>query len=204
MELRDYMEMAIKKAGTARKLAEMIDQKTTAISEIKAQRRGLPHYACVKMAELIGVNSLEVIAASELVTEKDPERQKVWLPFVQAAASRVAAAPSKTHTVSAGGVIGEALDSSLTTARKDALESGGKRRSRKWIAGKGCGVLVLGLGVLLGGLQAGEVKAGEIFKIQTHSLYYVKFSRWASGLWQRIKNTRRWSLSPPFIPSFCE
>ena len=51
----------------------------------------MPNYACVKLADLLGVERIEVIAASELVTEKNPERREAWLPFVLAAEARMSA-----------------------------------------------------------------------------------------------------------------
>jgi hypothetical protein len=88
MELREYIEAGIERFGTAVALAKVLDQNVTALRNVKAHRQGLPNYACVKLADLLGVERIEVIAASELVTEKNPERQKVWLPFVQTAEAR--------------------------------------------------------------------------------------------------------------------
>ena len=88
MELRDYIEAGIKKCGTAVSLAKLLGQNANLVRDAKAHRKGLPNYACVKLADLLGTERIEVIAASELVTEKNPERQKVWLPFVLAAEAR--------------------------------------------------------------------------------------------------------------------
>jgi hypothetical protein len=85
-ELRDYIEKGSDKAGTLRNLAEVLNQPPEALTAAKGGRRGLPTYACVKLAQLIGEDERRVIAASELVTEKNPERRAVWLPFVQAIA----------------------------------------------------------------------------------------------------------------------
>ena len=52
------------------------------LTNAKAQQRGLPNYACVILAKLLGVPPIEVIAANELVTEKREERRAEWLPFV--------------------------------------------------------------------------------------------------------------------------
>ena len=88
MELREYIETGIKKVGSVVALAKLIGQNAANVTNAKAQRRGLPNYACVRLADLLSVERIEVIAASELVTEKNPERQKVWLPFVLAAEMR--------------------------------------------------------------------------------------------------------------------
>jgi len=88
MELKDYIEAGINKFGTAVSLAKQLGQNANLVRDAKAHRKGLPNYACVMLADLLEVERIEVIAASELVTEKNPERQKVWLPFVLAAEAR--------------------------------------------------------------------------------------------------------------------
>ncbi len=88
MELKDYIEAGIAKLGSAVSLAKHLGQDATVVRNAKAQRRGLPNYACVKLADLLETEWIEVIAASELVTEKNPERREVWLPFVLAAEAR--------------------------------------------------------------------------------------------------------------------
>lgn len=59
-----------------------LGQEREALSGAKASRRGLPAYACIKLAKLIGVEPISVIAASELVTEKKEERRAEWLPLL--------------------------------------------------------------------------------------------------------------------------
>lgn len=82
MEQRDYIEAGAKLKGSLASLARHLDQGETAMREAKAHKRGMPVYACVKLAQLIKVDPLQVIAASELVTEKKEERKAIWLPFV--------------------------------------------------------------------------------------------------------------------------
>jgi len=82
MELRDYIEKGLEGFGTATALAQFLGMNPNALRDAKAHRVGLPSYACVKLAQLIKVDPLEVIAASELVTEKKEERKAIWLPFV--------------------------------------------------------------------------------------------------------------------------
>lgn len=97
MELRDYIEAGIEKCESVVSLAKQLGQADTTITNAKAHRRGLPNYACVKLADLLGTERIEVIAASELVTEKNPERREVWLPFVLAAEARMLAANAQTN-----------------------------------------------------------------------------------------------------------
>ena len=88
MEMKNYIEAGIEKAGSVISLAKLLQLQDTTVTNAKAHRRGLPNYACIKLADLLGVERLEVIAASELVTEKNPEKREVWLPIVLAAEAR--------------------------------------------------------------------------------------------------------------------
>ncbi len=83
MEFREYIEAGTAKAGTVEKLATYLDQLSAAIRSARQHKRGLPVYACIKLAELINADPLEVIAASELVTEKREDRKAIFRPFVQ-------------------------------------------------------------------------------------------------------------------------
>ena len=98
MELKDYIENAEKSAGGRQPLADILGQNADAITGAKAHRRGLPNFACIKIADMLGVDRLEVIAASELVTEKKPERREVWLPIVLAAEAREIARTAEQST----------------------------------------------------------------------------------------------------------
>jgi len=84
VELKDLIEAGIQKMPhkTAAELAEYLLQNPNAVRDAKGHRRGLPVYACVSLAKLIGAEPMEVISASELVTEKKAERRAVFLPFV--------------------------------------------------------------------------------------------------------------------------
>lgn len=114
MELRDYIAAGIEKCGTAVSLAKLLDQNPTVIGNAKAHQRGLPVYACIKLAELIDAEPLEIIAASELVTEKREDRKAVFRPFVQM--GRLAH-PMIVGIVSSATVLGMALDNALFTSR---------------------------------------------------------------------------------------
>jgi len=93
MDLKACIAEGAAKIGTQKALAERLGVTEQNLAAAKCGRRGLPGYACVKLAQLIGEDERRVIAASELVTEKNPERRAVWLPFVQEIA---ATAKSKT------------------------------------------------------------------------------------------------------------
>ena len=83
MKLKDYITKGIDAKHGVIALAEYLGVDRTYLPRARAGRQGLPGYACVKLAQLIGEDERRVIAASELVTEKTPERRAVWLPFVQ-------------------------------------------------------------------------------------------------------------------------
>ena len=85
--LKELIERAEKAAGGQKQLALKIGQSESNIRGAKAGVRGLPVYACVMIADLIGEERITVIAASELITEKKEERRKVWSPFVKHAAA---------------------------------------------------------------------------------------------------------------------
>lgn len=76
--LKDMIERAEKAAGGQKKLGLKISQSPSTLRNAKAGQQGLPSYACVMIAELIGEDETAVIAASELVTEKKPERRTFW------------------------------------------------------------------------------------------------------------------------------
>lgn len=92
MELRELIEKGIQELGTGRALALALGLLPQDLTAAKSGRRGLPVSACFQLAEIIGEDARTVIAASELVTEKKPERRAVLLPFVNNAARMSAAA----------------------------------------------------------------------------------------------------------------
>lgn len=87
MEFKKYIERAEKAAGSQKELSELLGQSAGKLRQAKANKCGLPIAICCQIAQLIGVEEIEVISASELVTEKKPERRAVLLPFVSHAAS---------------------------------------------------------------------------------------------------------------------
>lgn len=83
MQLRDYIEQGATKAGSLTALGKMLDMSQPTISAAKAHRRPLTNKACFQLADFIGADLKAVIAANELVTEKDEEKRAFWFPFVQ-------------------------------------------------------------------------------------------------------------------------
>jgi len=82
MNLREIIEAGTNKAGEQKALASILHIHPAVITQAKAGKRGLPVSACIMLANYLGIESTPVIAASELVTEKDEERRKAFYPFV--------------------------------------------------------------------------------------------------------------------------
>lgn len=78
MKINRFIEMGVEKTGSQKALANALDIDVTVLSAVKAGRRGLSNVVCIKLADLIKVERIEVIAASDLVTEKDEEKRKVF------------------------------------------------------------------------------------------------------------------------------
>lgn len=83
MELRELIETAAKLQGSQNNLAKVIGVAPDYLTHAKAGRRGLPEVACGKLAEILGIDRWTVIAASALVTEKNPEKRAYLAPFVR-------------------------------------------------------------------------------------------------------------------------
>ncbi len=83
MELNDYIDMAVAKCGSIQAVADAIGTQRENLSAAKRGKRGIGAYPATRLAQIVGVEPLEVIAASELVTEKNEERRKFWSPFVE-------------------------------------------------------------------------------------------------------------------------
>lgn len=89
MELKTYIAKGIEAAGSLTALAEKIGMARQALTAANAGHRGLPPVACGKLADLVGVNRWDVVAASEILTEKDETKRAYLLPFVLESAANV-------------------------------------------------------------------------------------------------------------------
>jgi len=90
MDMRELIELGNKKAGEQKALAALLHLAPTVLADAKAGRRGIPAPSCFLLAEYLGIDPARVIAASELVTEKNEERRKVFYPFVMGRAAMIA------------------------------------------------------------------------------------------------------------------
>lgn len=78
MELRDYIEQGAKKAGSLTALGNMLDMSQPTISGAKAHKRPLTAMAVVKLAHFLNADLEALLAANELVTEKNEEKRTFW------------------------------------------------------------------------------------------------------------------------------
>lgn len=83
VELLVYVGNGLEVAGGVAELANALGQKRIVIRDVRKGKQGLPVYACIKLAELVGAAPLAVIAASALVTERASKRRAVFLPYVE-------------------------------------------------------------------------------------------------------------------------
>ena len=92
MDMKTYIEMGEKRAGKQSELAKYLNVRYTTIGLVKSGKRGLPEALCIKLARYIDEDEIKVIAASNLVTEKDEERRKIFESCFSRAAGIVSVA----------------------------------------------------------------------------------------------------------------
>ncbi len=92
MKMKNYLELAEKKAGKQLELAKILDVSASYIRMVKAGKKGFSVDMCIVLADYIGADRLEVIAASNLVTEKDEKKRKIFESCFSTAANVAAAA----------------------------------------------------------------------------------------------------------------
>ena len=92
MEMKNYIEQAEKKAGKQTELAKLLGISEGYIRMVKAGKRSLSNDVCIQLADYIRANRLEVIAASNLVTEKDEKKRRILESCFSTAASITATA----------------------------------------------------------------------------------------------------------------
>jgi len=92
MDMKNYIEQAEKKAGKQTELAKLLGVSASYLRLVKAGKNGLSADMCIVLADYIGADRLQVIAASNLVTEKDEKKRKIFEScFTKAAGVTVAA-----------------------------------------------------------------------------------------------------------------
>ena len=78
MEMKNYIEQAERKAGKQVELAKTLGVTAGYLRAVKAGKKGFSADMCIVLADYIGADRLEVIAASNLVTEKDEKKRKIF------------------------------------------------------------------------------------------------------------------------------
>lgn len=78
MEMRDYVEKGEKKAGSQVKLAEYLKIQASTLGLVKQGKKSLATAHCIKLARYIDADEIKVIAASNLIIEKDEEKRKIF------------------------------------------------------------------------------------------------------------------------------
>lgn len=92
MDMKNYIEIAEKKAGKQIELARILGISDAYVRAAKRGARGLPVDICILLADFIKEDPLKVIAASNLVTEKDEKKRRIFESCFTRAASVTAAA----------------------------------------------------------------------------------------------------------------
>lgn len=92
MDMKNYIEMAEKKAGKQIELARILGISDAYVRAAKRGARGLPVDICILLARYIDADELSVIAASNLVTEKDEKKRKIFESCFRKVASVAGAA----------------------------------------------------------------------------------------------------------------
>ncbi len=78
MEMKKYIEMGEENAGRQIDLAKYLDTQASTLRLVKQGKKSLTAAVCIKLARYINIDELEVIAASNLIIEKDEERRKIF------------------------------------------------------------------------------------------------------------------------------
>ena len=91
MNLKNYIESGIEKAGSVTALSQAIGTTRETTSRAKSHKYQLPIDAVVKLASYIDEDLQVVIAANELVTERKENKVIFWRGIVEKAGRATAA-----------------------------------------------------------------------------------------------------------------
>lgn len=92
MEMKNYIELAERKAGSQTGLAKLLGITDRYVRQVKNGKQGFAVEICILLADYIDADRLEVIAASNLVTEKDEKKRRILESCFTRAATVTAAA----------------------------------------------------------------------------------------------------------------
>ncbi len=79
----EYLEEAKKKLGITSdyEFAKRVGLKKQSLSRYRKKQGVMDDLACVKIAEILGVDPLEIITAANMEREKKEERRRYWEKF---------------------------------------------------------------------------------------------------------------------------
>ncbi|VEB43090.1 Uncharacterised protein [Chromobacterium violaceum] len=79
----DYLREALEKMGdkSQNKKAEELMLKGNTLSQYMTGERIMDDFACIMVAQVLGIDGMEVIAAAQMEREKNQERKQVWEDF---------------------------------------------------------------------------------------------------------------------------
>ncbi|WP_018507899.1 helix-turn-helix domain-containing protein, partial [Thiobacillus thioparus] len=80
MKTAEYLEMALTKRarGVNAELARMLGIARSAITHYQTGHRIMDDYTASKVAEVLGIDEMELIALANAEREKDPEKRAYW------------------------------------------------------------------------------------------------------------------------------
>lgn len=81
----EYLDQVKQKLrlDTDYKLAKWLGSKTSVISKYRLKQRVMDNYTAAKLAEALGIDPMEVIAAAEAEREKDERKAEFWRKLMQ-------------------------------------------------------------------------------------------------------------------------
>lgn len=83
MQLADYINKGATKAGSLTALGRMLEISQPDMSKARAMKTRIPTKGAVQLAEYINEDVTAVVAANELVTEKDEGKRDFWRKYTE-------------------------------------------------------------------------------------------------------------------------
>lgn len=79
----DYLKDAKEKLGISQdtELANTLKTTPQNINNFMKERSLMDDYHCIKVAQVLGIDPMEIIAAAQEEREKNPEKQRFWQDF---------------------------------------------------------------------------------------------------------------------------
>ena len=80
MNTLEYLDAVKAKAGITSdyQLAQLLESSTPVISQYRTRKRTMDDYTAARVAELLGIEELEIIAQANAEREKDAKKRAYW------------------------------------------------------------------------------------------------------------------------------